>query len=74
MRGWAETTKEEDVAKQMIGAYADQELLDRIERECALDFNRPKSHMMLKLMTEALDARDAKRRSDRVKILTENKA
>lgn len=49
------------MAKEMIGAYAEKELVERIERECGLDFNRPKSQMMIVLMTEALDAREEKR-------------
>ena len=58
------------MAKQMIGAYADDELVKRIDRECALDYSRPKSQMMTVLLTEALDARAAKRQKSRVDILT----
>lgn len=49
------------MAKIMIGAYAEKDLHDRIEAECVRDFNRAKSQMMIILLTEALDARDAKR-------------
>lgn len=49
------------MAKEVIGAYAEPELIARIERECKLDYGRSKSQMMIVLMTEALDARDAKR-------------
>lgn len=56
--------------KLMIGAYLEPDLMERVEHECSLDFARPKSQMMAILMTEALDARDAARRSKRVKILT----
>ncbi len=48
--------------KLMIGAYLEPDLMERVERECSIDFARPKSQMMAILMTEALDARDAARR------------
>jgi len=45
----------------MIGAHADEKLNKRIERECMLDFGRKKAPMIIMLLTEALDARDAAR-------------
>lgn len=58
------------MAKEMLGAYAEREFVGRVERECELDFNRPKSQMMIILLTEALDAREAARRNKRVKTIT----
>lgn len=49
------------MAKEMIGAYAEPELIREVERECLLDYNRPKSQMMIILIREALDARADKR-------------
>jgi hypothetical protein len=53
------------MAKEMLGAYAESELVKRIERECKLDFNRPKSQMVVVLLTEALDARESIRNPKR---------
>jgi hypothetical protein len=49
------------MAKELLGAYVEEELVKRVERECQLDYGRPKSQMAVVLITEALDARDAKR-------------
>ncbi len=52
------------MAKEIIGAYAEPELIQRIMRECKIavpGMTLAKSQMMVLLMTEALDARDAKR-------------
>ncbi len=49
------------MAKEIIGAYAEPDLIARLERECKIDYGRSKSQMMTVLITEALDMRDAKR-------------
>lgn len=49
------------MAKEFLGAYAEPDLVERIVRECGLDYGRSKSQMVVVLLTEALDAREAKR-------------